>query len=812
MNIEQFFEKNWPVILTAILVYLLKEWIRKILHWIGESFLWLLGFLGVHVLLLRRYKKSLREEYHKTRIGYGRYRIDLSRNFISLNVSTQDFIPIKDRDISYHADDRRVDAVKFIMKSKDKHTVILGHPGSGKTTLLHYLLLRYAMNFKDAKQIPIYIELRKLEDRDFLDYMKHYLKIHQFTRFGYIKRKLKSGKCLVMFDGLDEIIDIDKRRAIMQKINEFATEYNKDIFIVTSRIEGFFHGILLPSFRERSIMDLNEDDRRDFIMSILPDEEKPQKLIDEIENNRGLQRLAVRPLTLALLTFIYQETHSLPKSRIKIYDKCVDLLFEDRDRSKGLEYRNKYDSELKIQILRKIAFEFTREGIQNFHFKDLKIKIENVITDSGLPRIDYDDLIMELTEANGILRRKSRNEYDFTHLTFQEYFTALEIQYLNDHQLSELIAEKLTLPAWREVFLFYVQLCESPGTLVTNALQKDELILAAQLALHGMARLPVQIRHQIYSELLKDIHKNDFRFIEQIDLDMLCDLSKDGYEIFLYEKMNDSIGFPNKTKLESLLSQINDNLNIIRTENYDKKHPGMVYVPAGIFTFQQDENIFLDGFWIGLYPITNADFKQFIEETSINKMNDEFQRNWEKVKLDEHSFHPVIYITWHEAAMYCNWRSQHEGLDPAYDESKNVFRPDSNGYRLPTEQEWEKAAAWDDFEKKARQFPWGNTFDPDRCNNSVKRRSRKTSDVRHYENGRSFYGCYDMAGNVWEWTSSLYKQDSASRVVRGGSWFVVNEGDFRCSVRFIDHPVNRGYYIGFRVVRSPQFYKGNPVI
>ena len=87
MNIEQFIDKHWSTILAAILVYILREYIRKFLRWLGEAFLLLLGFWGVHVLLLRRFKKSLLDSFQETRIGYRNYRIDLDRNYITLRLS-----------------------------------------------------------------------------------------------------------------------------------------------------------------------------------------------------------------------------------------------------------------------------------------------------------------------------------------------------------------------------------------------------------------------------------------------------------------------------------------------------------------------------------------------------------------------------------------------------------------------------------------------------------------------------------------------------------------------------------------------------
>jgi formylglycine-generating enzyme required for sulfatase activity len=212
-------------------------------------------------------------------------------------------------------------------------------------------------------------------------------------------------------------------------------------------------------------------------------------------------------------------------------------------------------------------------------------------------------------------------------------------------------------------------------------------------------------------------------------------------------------------------------------------------VPAGKFKYGKDkhEETIEKPFSIDVYPVTNRQYEKFIEAGGYREDDhwSEEGKTWrEKHRItlpkywDDKDWnqpeHPVVAVSYYEAEAFAAWADK----------------------RLPTEKEWERAARGRD----GREYPWGNEFDPEKCNTAESKIS-KTTRVTRYPNGISPVGCYDMAGNVWELTSSWYDEEKTMRVLRGGSWY--SNRDFaRCAYRLRDDPDDRDYDLGFRCART----------
>lgn len=182
----------------------------------------------------------------------------------------------------------------------------------------------------------------------------------------------------------------------------------------------------------------------------------------------------------------------------------------------------------------------------------------------------------------------------------------------------------------------------------------------------------------------------------------------------------------------------------------------LAFVPAGNFTIgstshpnsQPLDTITVSSFQIGLYPVVNKDYLVFTQDTGHEWLSPDGAD-------PERQNAPATDLTWHDARAYCAWLTTKWRSNGGIGPEEEV--------RLPTEPEWERAARGDqkDTGEDGLVFPWGTTWQDDAAN-SEETGFNGTCAVGLFPRGRSPYGCYDMAGHVWEWCTTLWGEDMAT--------------------------------------------------
>ena len=175
----------------------------------------------------------------------------------------------------------------------------------------------------------------------------------------------------------------------------------------------------------------------------------------------------------------------------------------------------------------------------------------------------------------------------------------------------------------------------------------------------------------------------------------------------------------------------------------------------------------LQAYYIDRYPVTNFQYRRFIEETGHRRPALLDDSTWGR------PMQPVVFVGWDDARAYVDWA----------------------GKFLPVEAQWEKAARGDD----GRWWAWGHDFFPGRCN-SREYGLEHTSEIGLFDEGMSPFGCYDMCGNVWEMCEGRWIENYLP--MRGGC-FLGSAGFVRTTSRWTpEDPVNGAHWLGFRCVKE----------
>jgi len=683
-----------------------------------------------------------------------------------------------------------------------------------------------------------------------------------------LRHALDHGQAIVLLDGLDEIPTAAHRAFVRDAVLALAGRYARCRFIVTCRTLSYEDRALkLTDFPDFKLARFDEGKINAFIaawfadlarLKVLRAEDVPHLTasLRTAVRRPDLWQLAPNPLLLTVMALVHTHKGRLPDARALLYEDTVDILLWRWEQMKAtrdaetpglrqlLSDAGLSDVDLKRALWR-LAFETHRLGVsrqrgdaaQEAALADIEeTALHDALAELHPRRHECRAWVGQVIETiklrAGLLVERVAHVFAFPHRTFQEYLAGAHLASLPDFapRATQLAAEG---PLWREVILLAVgrlvylggdifkplalvaELC--PETPVNTELgwrqawTAGDVIQEAGVQRVGSSALGRDLLVRVRNRLAQLLQTGALTPVERAaagaTLGKLGD-PRPGVGLVARE---------GRTRLPDI---------------------DWIEIPPGPFPMGNDKpearhdsetprftcRLITQPYRISRYPVTVAQYRCFVDAggyaepkwwpqaQAAGYWKDGKVRSREWFTLGEEEWregpgdsgeafrcanHPVVDVNWFEAVAFCHWLSNQLGL----------------AVTLPTEAEWERAARDTD----GRLYPWGNDAQDVglRCN-MVESGIGHTSPVGMFPNGLAACGAADMAGNVWEWCRTKWREDykdyerraddelagTSARVLRGGAF---DDGSdlVRCALRYRIDPYYRSRNFGFRLVASP---------
>lgn len=690
-----------------------------------------------------------------------------------------------------------------------------------------------------------------------LDFLHNHLQDNCLEGYAKIlEGRLRTGEALVMFDGLDEVPHAgERRKRLISCIDAFVKSFHKARFLVTCRPYAYEKAEWkLAGFAESHLADFGKGQIIRFIQQWYS--HSPEFTADSATQRAGrlqravlgrdsLRKLGERPLLLSLIAYLDANRYELPERRADLYEKLLDLLIDEWEKARFkandsadalkceqhslAEYLQIGQESIRL-VLKRLAFQAHQKQdagqkeTADITAGDLTTQLLRVAEAAGKCDVRALRLCEYLRDRVGILyQRGGATEmdavYTFPHRSFQEYLAASYFRLEEDALFptdadfstwQEMAAHlgKTDPDRWREVIVL-------AGGINAQTNPRPVWDLLAALYPTALAELGkedawgLRLASEILAENLKPdqvgrIHKPIFERIRAALPQTLITPHLPAIERAAIGRYLAIIGDPRPEIMTVEAMQFCDipagKFWMGRDEQDDTELPNVwpKETPAGEYNLSYS-------YRMAKNPVTVAQFQQFVTATGFKPGNEN--------ALCRAANSPVVYVSQYEVIQFCQWLTQH-----LYDQ--NLLAPHLC-VTLPDEAEWEKAArgGLENNPEPQRRYPWGDGISDEHLNYNMAIGQVTTPGI--YPQGASLYDCEDLAGNVWEWTRSEYREypypavdteewrkrsfangDRAICVLRGGA-FRYDQGLVRSSVRYYLGRGNRFDYVGFRCCVVP---------
>jgi formylglycine-generating enzyme required for sulfatase activity len=658
----------------------------------------------------------------------------------------------------------------------------------------------------------------------------------------FFERLLKGRGCLIMLDGLDEVVSVSERRVVRDGVDRLLdTQYPGNPCLVTAREAGYRDAPFGDDFLRCDVQPMTREQIAALVGAWCAqiwrqeaDRDTAQgelswaiTALNEERAERKQEPLIATPLLVTMVVSVKYSRRELPRERAKLYDACVDVVLESqytgREDEAGarravVDWGGPPDKQR--EWLSQLAFEMHQRGAAGATAGEGQVRavLSPLLERRGeLPLLQR---FIDAVRGRGGLFEERGDRFQFMHLTFQEFLAAqyLARQWaaLPDH--AKFLARLVANEWWREALLLTVGSLGAPAPY-----EQRETFVAALCGLSGSPEARLAAAELCATGLL-DLTEPEPK---------LLDTARRRLVALLAASSLNKVPPPKRAVAADGLARLGDPRSGVglRPDGL----PDIVWceVPAGPFLMGSDKRrdsqayddelpqhkVTLPAYCISKYPVTNGQYAAFVAADGYRERRcwTEAGWQWKGDRTGPETYggvfdlpnHPVVMVTWYEAVAFCLWLTEQLRRCGKLGAGEEIT--------LPSESQWEKAARGTD----GRVYPWGDETDPERANYDDTGIGT-TSAAGCFPGGASPYGVEDLSGNVWEWTRSLWGKnwekpdfeypydpkdgrenleagDRALRVLRGGA-FHYRAGCVRCASRYRLSPNSRYGGSGFRVI------------